>query len=309
MADDAEAGQDQNVNFRMTEEPEEMLEQERIATAFGLEERGAEIAVGQQHGDGTGENRQRQDQQERRDENRPGEQRHPVQGHARRAHVEDRGDEVDGAEDRRGAGEMDRQNEEVHRRTRMAQLRERRIKHPAAAETLHARRAFHEHRDGRQREGGGQQPEGDVVHAREGHVRRADHQRDEPIAETADEGRHDDEEDHRQAMHRDEHVIEVLGVIRRHVRRCTVKEPREQGEHLKSRFLQFGAHRDGECRAEDAGADRKDNIKRADVFMIGRIQVTPPSGRVAMCVMRGRGRAHRLSPGILGIIGCFGAKA
>jgi hypothetical protein len=38
-----------------------------------------------------------------------------VHGHAGRAHVEDRGDEVDGAEDRRCAGEMQRQDREVHR--------------------------------------------------------------------------------------------------------------------------------------------------------------------------------------------------
>jgi hypothetical protein len=43
--------------------------------------------------------------------------------------------------------------------------------------------------------------------------------------------------------------------------------------------------------------------------MVGRIKETPPSGGMAMCVMRGRGRAHRWSPGILDIIGCFGAKA
>ena len=118
VADDAEARQDQNVHFRMTEEPEQMLEQDRVAAAGRIKERRAEVAVGQQHGDGAGQNRQRQQQQERGHQDRPREQRHLVHGHARRAHVEDGGDEVDRAEDRRSAGEVQRQDRQVHGRTR-----------------------------------------------------------------------------------------------------------------------------------------------------------------------------------------------
>jgi len=76
------------------------------------EERSAEIAVGQQHGDGARQHRQRQQQQKHGDQDRPHEQRHLVQRHARRAHVEDGGDEVDGAEDRGRAREMQRENGE-----------------------------------------------------------------------------------------------------------------------------------------------------------------------------------------------------
>ena len=60
-----------------------------------------------------------------------------------------------------------------------------------------------------------QQPEGNVVHARERHVRRADHQRHDPVAEAADHRRHDHEEDHEQAMGGDEHVEHVLAGIER----------------------------------------------------------------------------------------------
>ncbi|MND51374.1 hypothetical protein D3C80_423610 [compost metagenome] len=58
VADDAEAGQDENVDFRVTEEPEQMLVEDRVAAAFRREECGAEVTVGQRHGDGTGQNRQ-----------------------------------------------------------------------------------------------------------------------------------------------------------------------------------------------------------------------------------------------------------
>ena len=53
---------------------------------------------------------------------------------------------------------------------------------------------------------GGKQPEGDVVHAREGHVRRADHQRHHPVAEPAHGRGHDHEEHHDQAVRGDEDV-------------------------------------------------------------------------------------------------------
>ena len=112
--------QDHDVDFGVAEEPEQVLVEDRVAAAGGIEERRAEVAVGQQHGDGAGQDGQRQQQQERGHQHRPGEQRHLVQRHARRAHVQDRGDEVDRAQDRRRAGQMQRQDAEVERRAGMA---------------------------------------------------------------------------------------------------------------------------------------------------------------------------------------------
>ena len=206
---DAEARQDQNVDFRMAEEPEQMLVQQRIAATGRIEERRAEVAIGQQHRDRTSQNRQRQKQQERCDQHGPHEQRHLVQRHARRAHVEDGGDEVDRTEDRRRTRKMQRQDRKIHGRTGMARSRQRRIDRPAPAHAIHARRTFDEHRDDEQRQRHRQQPERNVVHAREGHVRRADHQRHEPVAEPADRRRHDHEEHHDEAVAGHEHVVEM----------------------------------------------------------------------------------------------------
>ena len=49
-------------------------------------------------------------------------------------------------------------------------------------------------------ERGDDKPERDVVHARERHVGRADHERHEPVAEAADQGRHHHEEHHDEAV-------------------------------------------------------------------------------------------------------------
>ena len=59
-----------------------------------------------------------------------------MQRHAGRAHVEDGGDEVDGAEDRGGAGEVQRQDGEVHGRSRRSAGGERSIEGPACADAV-----------------------------------------------------------------------------------------------------------------------------------------------------------------------------
>ena len=198
---DAEGRQDHDVHFGVAEEPEQVLVEHRIAAARRIEEGRAEVAVGQQHRDRAGENRQRQEQQERGHQHRPGEERHLVQRHARRAHVEDRGDEVDRAEDRGRTGEVQRQDAEVERRAGMAG-RSRAADRPSSRRRSRAsperlrRRASRA--SGRRPRNG--EPERDVVHPREGHVGRADHQRHEPVAEAADQRRHHHEEHHDEAV-------------------------------------------------------------------------------------------------------------
>ena len=138
VADDAEARHDHDVDLGVAEEPEQVLEQHRIAAAGRIEERGAEIAVADQHGDRAGQHRDRQQQQERRHQLAPDEQRHLVQRHAGRAHVEDGGDEVDRAEQRTGAGEMQREQRAVHADARLVgRVRQRRIQRPAGARLAH----------------------------------------------------------------------------------------------------------------------------------------------------------------------------
>ena len=270
--DHAEARKDQDVDFRVAEEPEQMLEQQRIAAAFGREERGAEIAVGEQHGDRAREHGQRQQQQEHRDQDRPHEQRHLVQRHAGCAHVEDRGDEVDGAKDRRGAGQMDRQDREIHRRSGMAGCGQRRVERPARADAVGTRLALKEHRRQQQRKRSRQQPERDVVHARERHVGCPDHQRHDPVAEPADHRRHDHEEDHDQAVRGGEHIVDVRAVL--------------AGEDLNARMHQL--HPDGD-RHRTADATRDDcehQVHRADVLVVRRIDIAAPPGGGVVVVVR-----------------------
>ena len=93
--DHAEHRQDQDVDLGMAEEPEQVLPQIRRAAVGHVEEMGAELAIEQDHDQRRGQRRDRQQHLDRRPEHRPDEERHLAQRHARGAHAEDRGDEID----------------------------------------------------------------------------------------------------------------------------------------------------------------------------------------------------------------------
>ncbi len=121
---------------------------------------------------------------------------------------------------------MDSQNCEIDSRTGVTDFaRKRHHENPAGAGAVRIGRAGNEKRDQEQRERSRQKPEADIVHAWERHIRRADHQRDKPIAEAADHRRHDHEENHDQAMSRDKDVIDSL-----------------VGEILEARLREFETH-------------------------------------------------------------------
>ena len=224
LAGDAEARQDQDIDLGVAEEPEQMLEQDRIAAALGIEERGAEVAVGQQHGDRARQHRQRQQQQERGHQHRPYEQRHLVQRHAGRAHVEDGGDEVYGAQDRRCARQVDREDRHVDRRSGLAgRGAQRRVDRPAAA----------------------------------------------------------DEENHDQPVRRDQHIEEVVIAAK----------------NVVARRRELGAKDNRQGPADDAEQHRVHEVHGADVLVVGRIHIAPPTGRMifVMAVCR-HTFAHDLLP-------------
>jgi hypothetical protein len=91
----------------------------------------------------------------------------------------------------------------------------------------------------------------------------ADHQRHEPVAEAADQRRHDHEEHHDQPVRGDEHV-----------------EGMRAGEHLHAGVLQLEPHGERQQTADDARRHRKHQIHGADVLVIGRENISPPAARM-----------------------------
>ena len=134
---------------------------------------------------------------------------------------------------------------EVHARAHLG--RQRRIERPAGG----GRAARHEERRDEQDRGGRQQPEAPVVHARERHVGRADHERHLPVRE-ADERRHDRAEHHDEAVHRGELVEEV------------------RLPQLQPGLEQLGAQHEREDAAHDEHGEAEPQVQRADVLVVGR---------------------------------------
>ena len=179
LREHAEGGEHEDVDLGVAEEPEQVLPQQRRAALVGIEERGPEVAVQQQHRDRGGQRRQTQDDQVRIDQDRPHEQRHPAPAHAGGAHVVDGGDEVDRADDRRQAREVDHVDPRLLAvGGRELLQRQRRVRGPAGLRRREEQRAV-------ERQAAEQEhPVGPRVQARERDVARADHQRDRGSSRT-----------------------------------------------------------------------------------------------------------------------------
>ncbi len=120
------AGQHDDVDLGVAEEPEQVLPQQRRAALGRVEEVRAEVAVSSSIVTVAASDGQREDDQVRVDQDRPHEQRHAAPAHAGRAHVVDRRDEVDRAEDRGQAGEVDHVDPRVLAAARRVLLRRQR---------------------------------------------------------------------------------------------------------------------------------------------------------------------------------------
>ncbi len=264
-ADNTEDRQNHHVHLGVAEEPEQMLIEHRVTAAGGTEETGAEVAVSQGHGDGASQHRHDGQQQVGGDQPGPDEQRHFHQRHARGAQIENGHDDVDRTHDRRSAHEVDGENHQIHAHTLLQG--ERGIQRPA-----HTRgAAWHEERGRQQNACGNQQPEAEVVQPREGHVGGTDLQRNHPVGKTHQRG-HDRTEDHHDAVHGAEGVEQLR-----------VQQP-------DIRLPQLGANRQGQNASLEQHPQGKQQIHRADVFVVGGHQPTAPAVRMFVGMITGVSR-------------------
>jgi hypothetical protein len=182
------------------------------------------------------------------------------------AHVEEGGDHVDRAEDRRGTRDVNREDRQIHRHAGLVG-RERRIEHPAHARAKLTVAARRQQRGHAKRGARNEQPEAEVVHPRKRHVRRADLQRHEVVAETTEECGDHDEEHHQDAVIGDHHVPQVaVGCAFGDIRG---DEARAFHAHvLNARFHQFHPHIDGEHDRDETDDRRGDQVEDTDILVV-----------------------------------------
>ena len=101
LADDAHRRQDHDVDGRVAIEPEQVLEQQRIAAERRVEDADAEQPLDRDQDQRDRQHRRRQHEDQRGRVVRPDEERQPEPGHARRPQLVDGDDEVQPGEDRR----------------------------------------------------------------------------------------------------------------------------------------------------------------------------------------------------------------
>ncbi len=101
---EGEGWDDEYVDFRMAEDPEEMHPDYGRAAGLRVEEMSAEVAVDQQHDLRRRQRTDREEHQACHHEVEPGEQRHLAQRHARAAHAKNGGDDIDRRSDAAEAG-------------------------------------------------------------------------------------------------------------------------------------------------------------------------------------------------------------
>ena len=99
LGGESEAGNDEDVDFGMAEDPEEMHPEDSGAAGLRVKEVRAEEAIEREHDLGSGERRDDDEDQSTHDEVEPGKQGHFTEGHTGTAETNDGGDNVDGGAD------------------------------------------------------------------------------------------------------------------------------------------------------------------------------------------------------------------
>ena len=201
---DAHRRQDHDVDGGVRIEPEEMLEKQWVASAKAVEDRQAEQSVRRDEKERHREHWRRQDHHQAGRIDRPDEKRHAKPGHARRAQRVDSRNEIDAG----GDGAEPRDDHPEHRERDIAVGeggRVGRIECPSRIDP--AREQSPEHQD----PAGQRQIPAHEIELRKGDVGRADHQRQQEVAECRGDQRHEEEPHHDDAVQREGAVIAVVG--------------------------------------------------------------------------------------------------
>ena len=202
--DHADRRQEDDVDLRVAEEPEQMLPQQHVAAFGRIEEMRADQAVEDQRRAGHHDRRHRQDDGKGGDQHRPDEQRHAVERHAGGALLEHRDDDLHRHRERRDLGEGDHLRPDVGALAD-AVLRpgQRHVGEPAdiGPHVEHERRP-------QQNAAGEIHPVGECIQPRKRDVAGADHQRHEVDGDRLHH-RHGEQEHHVRAVHGEDLVVAV----------------------------------------------------------------------------------------------------
>ena len=252
LADHSHRRQNHDVNGRVRIEPEQMLEQQRVAAERRSKDADVEEALEGQKEDGDRQHRRAQHHDDAGGIHGPQEQRHAEPGHARGAHFVNRHDEIEAGENGGKAGDedADRHGNDLRVRVRAAVGR---VEGPAGVHAAVNHRIHREH-PARHVDVPAQQ-----VQPRKGQIARADHHGHQEISEDRGNRRNQEEENHDDAVHGEQLVV---------------------GFRLHQRALridQVDAHQNGEGAADEEEERDRNQVEKRDAFVIGGEQPGLPA--------------------------------
>jgi hypothetical protein len=200
----AQRRDEDDVDLRVAEEPEQVLPEQRVAALRRVVEVRRDQAVERQEAARQHHRRHREHDHERRHEHRPHEQRHAVQRHAGCALLERGDDDLDRRDQRRELGEGHQLRPDVVALAgRVLRSGERHVAEPAGVRTdVGQERRPEQHAADQVRVVAVR------VEAREGDVARAEHERHEVEPERLHH-RYGEQEHHRRAVHGEDLIVEV----------------------------------------------------------------------------------------------------
>jgi hypothetical protein len=234
-----------DVDGGMRVEPEEMLEEQWIAAEMRIENAHAEEALQRNERERDRKHRRGQDEDQAGGIERPDKERQPEPGHARRAQLVHRDDEIESGENRREAVD---ENAHRHRNDPAVGVGAAvgRVERPAGVDAAEQNRRH------------GEQPAehedvpADEVEARKGHVAGADHQREQKIPQHVGNRRDEEKPDHDHPVHGEKLVVGV------------------GGEEIPARMNQLQSHQHrGDAADEKEERDRR-QVKQRDALVIVR---------------------------------------
>ncbi len=219
------------------------------------EKAGAKVAVHQQENPGREQHAKRQQAEDRSHKPGPNGQWHAHHGHALGAHIERCGDEVQRAHQCTDAENSNTDDPQVRAqalaRARRLQGAQRRVAGPTMQWRSPGHEKGREHHDKAQKGG----PEGEHVQHRESHIRRADLNGQEVIAESTLWRRGEHEENHDGSVHGHQSEISLGLDVSQKRQNCGGRN-------------QMDAHQQREEHADKHRGQREEVILKADDFVV-----------------------------------------
>src|SRR5258706_3893722 len=199
---DAHRGQNHDVDRGMGIEPEKVLEEDRIASEFGIEDAKVQSAFGRDHHEGNGEDRRAKKLNDAGSVVRPDEQWKARPHEAGRAHAMDSDDEVQAGED--GGESRDEDGESRFNNLAVGVIgAEGSVERPPGIDAAGQHAVQHHHA------ADDVEIPTEQVDAGESEVLGPDHQGHEKISEYSGDGRNEEEKNHDHAMHGEELVVGI----------------------------------------------------------------------------------------------------